>query len=142
METNRLIIRRFTDSDIDDFMVYRNNVEWMKFQGFKGLTREEYEDYLLKEPNIDEGCQYAIILRSSNQLIGDIYLKRAGRHIEIGFTLNPEYTKHGYIMEVLVYLKKAMFDKYHLPLFAYVNRDNESSVKVLENAKIEYEFVD
>jgi RimJ/RimL family protein N-acetyltransferase len=140
METNRLIIRKFTAEDIDNFMIYRNNLDWMKFQGFKGLTKEEYEDILLKEPCMDTGCQMAIELKSEKKLIGDIYLKKQKNHIEIGFTLNPKYTKHGYTFEAVVYLKKAMFEKYHLPLYAYVDKNNIRSIRVLENAKIAYEF--
>ena len=45
--TERCLIRRFEEPDIDDFMVYRNDMDWMKSQGFKGLTKQEYEDALL-----------------------------------------------------------------------------------------------
>ena len=41
--TERCLIRRFEAPDIDDFMVYRNDMDWMKYQGFKGLTKQEYE---------------------------------------------------------------------------------------------------
>lgn len=32
-------LRQFEEQDIDDFMVYRNDMDWMRYQGFKGLTR-------------------------------------------------------------------------------------------------------
>jgi len=140
METNRLIIRNFKKEDINDFMVYRNNMDWMKFQGFKGLTKNEYEEFLLEDPCIESGCYFAIELKSEKKIIGDIYLRKLTNHIMIGYTLNPEYTKHGYIFEAVVFLKKAMFEKYHLPLYAHVDKDNLDSIKVLENAKIAYEF--
>lgn len=37
--SSRCIIRTFHSHEIDSFMVYRNDAEWMKYQGFKGLTK-------------------------------------------------------------------------------------------------------
>lgn len=41
-ESERCYTRRFTESDLDAFIAYRNDADWMKYQSFKGLTREEY----------------------------------------------------------------------------------------------------
>ena len=35
IQTKRLSIRKFVSGDIDSFMDYRNNVDWMRYQGFK-----------------------------------------------------------------------------------------------------------
>lgn len=39
MLTKRCKIRRFQESDIDTFMSYQNDEQWMKYQEFKGLTK-------------------------------------------------------------------------------------------------------
>ena len=41
-ETKRLIIRAFQEQDMDQFMEYRNNLEWMQYQGFKDKSKDEY----------------------------------------------------------------------------------------------------
>jgi len=35
-ETRRCHIRPFEEGDIEAFMSYRNNLDWMRLQGFKG----------------------------------------------------------------------------------------------------------
>lgn len=42
-------------------MVYRNDAEWMKYQGFKGLTKEDYEAELLGVLTLVRGIQLAIV---------------------------------------------------------------------------------
>ena len=69
-------IRPFKESDIDDFMEYRNDMEWMKYQGFKVLNKEEYEDALLKDVSLEKGMQLAIINKSDDRLIGDLYVRK------------------------------------------------------------------
>lgn len=39
IKTARIIIRSFYQNDIDAFMKYHNDEVWMRFQGFKSLTR-------------------------------------------------------------------------------------------------------
>ena len=63
-KSDRFNIRTFKESDINDFMEYRNNMDWMKYQGFKGLSKEEYEDVLLKDVSLEKGMQLAIINKS------------------------------------------------------------------------------
>lgn len=40
-DTVRCNIRPFNAEDIDVFMSYRNDMDWMKYQGFKGLSKQE-----------------------------------------------------------------------------------------------------
>ncbi len=99
--TKRCIIRSFADTDIEDFSKYRNNFEWMKFQGFKCRSREEYERVLLRQPNFKEGCQLAIVNQSTEKLIGDLFIKQTDFDFWIGYTISPEYARQGYIFEAL-----------------------------------------
>ncbi|HBX4612659.1 TPA: hypothetical protein MH263_06305 [Klebsiella pneumoniae] len=59
--SSRCIIRTFHSHEIDSFMVYRNDAEWMKYQGFKGLTKEDYEAELLGVLTLVRGIQLAIV---------------------------------------------------------------------------------
>ena len=99
--TKRCIVRPFVEMDIEDFSQYRNNIEWMKFQGFKCRSFEEYKQVLLRKPNFKEGCQLAIINQSTNKLIGDLFIQQTDSKFWIGYTISPEYARKGYIFEVL-----------------------------------------
>lgn len=74
--SSRCIIRPFQSHEIDSFMVYRNDAEWMKYQGFKGLTKEDYEAELLGVLTLARGIQLAIVNKMTQVLIGDIYLRQ------------------------------------------------------------------
>ena len=76
IETSRCLIRNFEEKDINEFMSYRNDEFWMRYQGFKGQTEQEYKNVLLKEFELQKGAQLAIVLKDSGCLIGDIYLKQ------------------------------------------------------------------
>lgn len=75
-ESDRCYIRPFLESDLDAFITYRNNPEWMAFQYFKGLTREEYREALVREPSVEKGAQLAIIHKADDSLLGDVFIKR------------------------------------------------------------------
>lgn len=132
IETERCVIRPFTAEDIDSFMAYRNNEAWMRFQGFKGLTFAAYEAALLAAPDWAEGVQFAVALRESNRLIGDLYLKREGNSCWIGYTVAPEYAGQGYateaVLTVLGWLAKNAVQK----ALAGVEPENVASIRLLE----------
>jgi len=132
IETARCVIRPFTAEDIASFMAYRNNMAWMRFQGFKGLPREAYEAALLTAPDEVAGAQYALALRESDHLIGDLYLKRERGGCWIGYTVAPEYAGQGYAAEavraMLGWLAKSGIHK----ALAGVEPENAASIKLLE----------
>jgi len=97
--TARCTIREFTEADIDAFMRYRNDEDWMRYQGFKGLTKAAYTEALCGEALLEEGRQFAIVDTASGQLVGDIFLKRDDDIYWIGYTVAPEHSRHGYATE-------------------------------------------
>jgi [ribosomal protein S5]-alanine N-acetyltransferase len=101
IETDRCILRCFEEKDLDSFMTYRNNEEWMKYQSFKNLTKEEYRKALLVPLNVEKGIQLAIAHKTTDNILGDLYLVKKEKTITIGYTINPIYSRKGYISEVL-----------------------------------------
>ena len=87
--SERCYVSLFTANDIDDFMSYRNNPEWMKYQYFKGLSKEEYEEVLLKDPSVERGAQFAIVRKVDQKLLGDVYVKKEADTFWIGYTAYP-----------------------------------------------------
>lgn len=132
IETVRCILRSFKEKDLDSFMIYRNNNEWMKYQGFKNLTKDEYRKALLVPPNIENGVQLAIADKNTDELLGDLYLIKKENTIEIGYTINPAYARKGYITEILeaVLIKlKECFPGYKI--IAEIEKDNFPSRNLL-----------
>lgn len=52
IDTVRCNIRPFIAEGIDAFIIYRNNMDWMKYQGFKGCSYTFVSKELLKRTNI------------------------------------------------------------------------------------------
>lgn len=101
IETDRCKLRCFEEKDLDSIMSYRNNDEWMKYQGFKNLSKDEYRKTLLVPINIENGIQLAVVDKITDNILGDLYIVKKEENISIGYTVNPIYARKGYITEVL-----------------------------------------
>ena len=134
LQTPRCFIRTFRAEDINDFMIYRNDMEWMKYQGFKGLTREAYEKALLFPCPPSGERQLAIVSRQTNRLIGDLYLKQEEKNSScwIGYTIAPEYARQGYAYEVLSFFLCYLGEQGIALIQAGVEAGNEPSVLLLK----------
>ena len=99
-QTQRCCVRAFEEKDLERFMAYRNNVEWMQCQGFKGLSKEEYAESLLGAANLESGQQCAIVDKASDLLIGDVYLQKEGSEYWLGYTIHPDFARQGLAKEV------------------------------------------
>lgn len=130
--TERCAIRRFQRSDLDDFMRYRNDEAWMRYQGFKGKTREEYEKALLGELSFEGGAQLAIVQSASGRLIGDLYLKKESGAYWVGCTLSPAYARQGYAAEALSALIAWIRRQGDAVVQAAVLPDNAASIGLIK----------
>lgn len=100
-KTERCLIRGFEEQDLDAFAAYRNDLSWMRYQGFKGLTKAEYRAALLGRHSPEDGVQLAIVLTASGDLLGDLYLRRETGNYWIGYTVSPRYAGRGYAREAV-----------------------------------------
>ncbi|MDF9825468.1 ribosomal-protein-alanine N-acetyltransferase [Breznakia sp. PF5-3] len=132
LESRRCTIREFKRQDIDAFMEYRNNDSWMKYQGFKNLTKKQYEEALLKDLDFKEGAQLVITHTRDAVVIGDIYLKAEDDSVWIGYTIHPTYARQGYVKEALTtifwWLKNQGIHK----VKASVLKENVNSIALLK----------
>ena len=103
-ETRRCRIRPFEEGDIEAFMSYRNNPDWMRFQGFKDKKYLEYKAALLMQPNFSTGVQLAVVHRQTGELLGDLYLKLEKSVAWIGYTIAPQHARQGFAFEVVTQL--------------------------------------
>lgn len=138
IETGRCLIRNFEEKDIDEFMSYRNDEFWMRYQGFKGLTKQEYKKVLLKEFVLHEGAQLAIVLKDSGCMIGDIYLKQEDNSLWFGYTISPIHARKGYAYEaangIMSWIREKGIDK----IFAAALPENIPSINLLKKLKFSF----
>ena len=107
LETERLRLRRFTEADLPAFVAYRNDPEVARYQSWEGITEDEGRAFIAYMREAQPGTpgdwfQFAVALRESDALIGDIGLSVRGddpRLGEIGYTLARVHQGHGYATE-------------------------------------------
>ena len=138
--TARCRIRDFTLADIEPFMAYRNDLDWMKYQGYKGKERQTYESDLLKTGSIYEGKQFAIALLTNDQLIGDIFLQQEARTFWLGYSIAPAYARKGYTHEVLSALLEWLNHQGVQQVKAGVLPENTASIRLLEKLGFVFDY--
>ncbi len=126
------MVRPFIESDIDDFMVYRNDLEWMRYQNFKGRSRQEYSNALLRDCTLSDGKQLAIVHKADNRLIGDLYIKQEDCTFWVGYAISPQYAKQGFAFEVVLVVLGALKTMGVKLVKACVARENAASIGLLE----------
>jgi len=136
-ETERCRIRPFEESDIPAFMSYRNNLDWMQYQGFKGKKYLEYKAALLMQPKFDEGVQLAVASKQTGALIGDLYLKIEKGVCWIGYTIAPEFARQGLAFEVVTQLLLELQQSGLTLAKAGVEEGNIASIQLLKKLKFE-----
>jgi RimJ/RimL family protein N-acetyltransferase len=131
-ETERCLVRPFEERDIEAFMAYRNNLDWMQYQGFKGKKYQEYKAALLQQPKFFEGVQLAIVLRQTGILIGDLYLKLEKNACWIGYTIAPEFARQGFAFEVVTQVIFELAQSGIKRIQAGVETGNTASIALLK----------
>ncbi|WNS76483.1 GNAT family protein [Bacillus sp. DTU_2020_1000418_1_SI_GHA_SEK_038] len=140
-KTTRLILRRFSLNDTDDFHLYRSNSEVAKFQSWENYQYHEAESFVNEQSKNNPNqpgtwFQFAIALAETNQLIGDCALHTLldePRIVEIGFTLSPGYQGNGYASEAVSALLDYIFKVLGKhKVIAHTDVRNNKSIALLE----------
>ena len=105
--TERLIIRRPKESDLKDFLVYRNDVMNLRFQPIKPINENCALTLLKKQMIINEDINtglvmFAIELKSEKRMIGEvaIYISSDNKsNGDLGWSIHKDYQGNGYAIE-------------------------------------------
>ena len=131
IETERLILRRFSEDDLFDLFEYLSDPMVVHFEPYKALTLEETKERLKWFVSTEE--MIAVELKSNHKLIGNVYLgKRDFESIEIGFLFNKTYWQNGYATESCRQLIAEAFDRDVHRIHAECDPKNQDSWKLLE----------
>jgi RimJ/RimL family protein N-acetyltransferase len=108
LETPRLFIRRLRDDDLELLVAYRSlpEVAWMQLWDSYSLGegRKMIDELKALEPfTANNYFQFAVELKATNELIGDLYFKmdEAGKQAEIGYTFVPKFQGQGLASEAV-----------------------------------------
>ncbi|MCM0606474.1 MAG: GNAT family N-acetyltransferase [Xanthomonadaceae bacterium] len=149
LETQRLILRKWNDSDLD--ILYQMNADPVVMRYFeKTLTRKESDKMLLRFEQLltDHGFTFfAAELKSTGDLIGMIGLgspRGEGLYfapcIEVGWRLRPEFWGKGYATEGAQASLELGFNKHGLKeIIAQTAVQNTPSRKVMERLGMTYQ---
>jgi RimJ/RimL family protein N-acetyltransferase len=142
LETPRLIIRQFCESDLEPFVAYRNDPEVYRYQGWKTpYLREDAADFItrLRSNNLGmpgEWMQLAIECKDSGEMVGDIafhVIRSNPRQAYLGYTLARSAWGQGYASEAARKTLDYLFRVLDLHrVIADCDVDNAASIRLLE----------
>lgn len=139
LQTQRLIIREFTNSDLEDFAALMANKEVMRFSISGPFNREQAQEYL-QNRIITHYAQYryglwALILKDTQQLIGFSGLINQNidgkKYIELGYRLFPDYWGQGFATEANQAIIRYAFETLDMNhLISIIDPQNTRSLEV------------
>ena len=139
LETERLIMRKFTEDDFAAVHSYASCAENVVYMGW-GPNNEEHTRSFINmaitkaNENPCTNYQFAAVLKNTNKLIGACNLARIRNdEAEISWILHRDYWKQGYGTEMGKAILGFGFDELSLRrVFAFCDDENIGSYRVME----------
>lgn len=98
METERLLIRRFSPNDWPGLYEYLSQEDVVKFEPYEVYTEEASKEEATRRAG--DNNFWAVCLKSNGKLIGNIYLcKQDFDTWELGYVFNSNFQGKGYATE-------------------------------------------
>ncbi|WP_026449801.1 GNAT family N-acetyltransferase [Aequorivita capsosiphonis] len=139
IETDRLIIRKYTRDDAHFIYKLMNSEGWLKNIGNRNINSiQDAETYLLKNyiPSYkNQGFgPYLVTLKDGSEIgSSGLYQRENLDHPDIGFAFLPEYFNKGYAFEAAhAIMKYASEDLGVHKIVGFTLPENASSIKLLK----------
>jgi RimJ/RimL family protein N-acetyltransferase len=141
IETERLLLRRFRDQDLEPFLAYRNDPGVARYQGWSiPYARESALAFVEEMKNAQmvpgQWLQLAIEVRETTQMAGDAaihIMKSDPRQAYLGVTLARDHWGLGYANEAMRKIIDLLFAEDNLHrLVAECDVENTASWQALE----------
>lgn len=135
IETDRIMIRKFTPEDWKDLYDYLSDATVLKFEPYDIFTEAQCKLEAIKRSNQESFL--AVCLKSTGKLIGNIYIEQQHPKKystwELGYVFNSKYQGYGYATESCkVVLNYAFRTLQARRVIAMCNPQNKASWKLLE----------
>jgi RimJ/RimL family protein N-acetyltransferase len=138
IESQRLILRRFTDADLESFLAYLNDPEVARYQSWESYTEQQAREVIEKQKKLAPGLPgqwftFALEMKETAKLIGHVALiTMEGKQAEIGFTLAREAHGKGLAFEAAARVLDYVFRDLKLRrVIATTDCENEKSFTLL-----------
>lgn len=135
LETDRLVLRRFTGADWRDLYEYLSNPSVVFYEPYEVFSKEDCQREA--ERRAQQEAFWAVCLKANQKMIGNVYFKRQEPHAlctwELGYVFNPVYYGHGYATEscrAIIHQSFAQWGAHRI--VAMCNHDNTASWKLME----------
>lgn len=142
METDRLIIRRFKESDWNDLYDYLSKEDVVKYEPYGVFDEEESKKEAKRR--VTDSSFWAVCLKENNKVIGNIYfMQQEPKDFmtwEIGYVFNSDYHGYGYATEASKRIMKYGFEeKGAHRIIAMCNPENIASWRLMERLSMRKE---
>jgi RimJ/RimL family protein N-acetyltransferase len=149
LTTERLLLRPFTDDDLDDVAAYHALPEVVRYLYWYVRDRAEVRDLLVARRLLyrlaEEGdvAVLAVVLAQTGRVIGEVTLTWASalhRQGEFGFVFHPDFHGHGYASEAAARMLDLAFDSLGLHrVYGRTDRDNVGSAALMRRLGLRQE---
>ena len=148
LETDRLILRTWEITDLDDFFEYSSVEGVGEKAGWEHHKSKDKSLEILKM-FMEEKKVFAIVLKENQKVIGSIGIEELGEELdkdldnlpgrELGYVLNKDYWNKGIMKEAVSKVVDYCFNtlKLNFLMASYFNH-NIASKKVLENLNFKF----
>jgi RimJ/RimL family protein N-acetyltransferase len=123
LRTERLLLRPFTDDDVDDVVAYHSLPEVVRYLYWEVRDRNQVRELLVQRRQrarlAEEGdvATLAVVLQETGRVIGEVnlhWVSEVHRQGEFGFVFHPDFHGHGYAAEAASRLLDLAFDSLDL----------------------------
>ncbi|MBQ6560259.1 MAG: GNAT family N-acetyltransferase [Erysipelotrichaceae bacterium] len=131
VETDRLVLRRFCEEDLQDLYDYLSDETVVQLEPYRPMDMNGVKDELDRRISTDE--MIAIELKTNHKLIRNVYLgKRECNALELGYVFNRQFWGQGYAKESCTALIRKAFSEGVHRIYAECDPCNAASWKLLE----------
>jgi RimJ/RimL family protein N-acetyltransferase len=138
LESERMLLRRFTEADLLPFLAYLNDPLVARYQTWEYYTEPQAKEIIEEQKNLDPGLPgkwftFAVESKDDGFLIGHVALKMQDhQQAEIGFTFSRAYQGKGLAFEAVACVLGYVFTELKLHrVIAITDCENERSVALL-----------
>jgi RimJ/RimL family protein N-acetyltransferase len=139
IESDRLLLRRFTEADLLPFLAYLNDPIVARYQTWESYSEQQAAKVIEEQTNLEPGVPgkwftFAAELKNEGLLIGHVALKMQDhQQAEIGFTFARAYQGKGLAFEATSQVLNYLFTELGLHrVIAIADCENERSVALLK----------
>ena len=131
-ETERLILRRFRENDLEDLFEYLSDEEVVRFEPYRPMNLDEVRENLNWRIGAEE--MIAVEGKATGKLLGNLYLAREEfETMELGYVFNRAFWGKGYAKESCTALINLCFQRGVHRIIARCDPLNPASWHLLES---------